>query len=318
MPRQNAIRRIPGKLQKRGAIPLAVSRQVMPGTVSRSVFIKSKPLKAALSFMAILSIVSLGAASAFVIVQKNHYGEQKTDLAIQKDPAETGDSLLRRSPAWSAPDTQKDPLLEYADLKHELTSVDDYAKKPAVISENGDKRPRTNLSRNSIRHNPVVSAVEPQFGVLKLMVEPAGSNILINGKIVASAELAGGKWLKPGTYAIAVFSSGYKGYNSIMRIEANATQSASISLQRLEKGTGLLHVHSYPWADIYIDDALEGTSPTPIPLTLVEGDHVVVLKRDGYKPYSGTVHVVQGETVHLKIELEPAAGAATVQTVKSE
>jgi hypothetical protein len=45
---------------------------------------------------------------------------------------------------------------------------------------------------------------------------------------------------------------------------------------------------------------------------------MVVIKRDGYKPYSGTVHVVQGETVHLKIELEPDAGAATVQTVKSE
>jgi serine/threonine protein kinase len=317
MPRQKATRPVPGMIQKRSATPLAVSRQGTSGIPSKGLLRKSKALRAAVIVLAIISIVSWGAASVFVIVQKNH-GDRKVFPEIPKDVIAAEQPTQKLLPPSSVDDAHKDPVPEYAALKHELTSIEDYAKKPSAVSNNGDKRQGTRISLNPLRGNPKVPVVKPQFGVLKLVVEPAGSNILINGKIVSSAELTGGKWLRPGTYVIAVFSSGYKGYNSVVRIEANATQSASISLQRLEQGMGLLHVHSYPWADIYIDDAFEGTSPTPIPLTLVEGDHMVVIKRDGYKPYSGTVHVVQGETVHLKIELEPDAGAATVQTVKSE
>lgn len=315
MPRQNATRSVTGMVQRRIATPPAVSRRSLPDTVSRNIIIRSKPLKAAILILGIL--VSLGAASVFVIVQKNYFdlkvfpGKLINAIAAEKP-------INKLSPAPAGGDAQKDPVPEYAAIKHELTSIEDYAKKPSSVFKNGNKKLGNHLSANPTRSNHGAQVEDPQFGLLKLMVEPAGSDILINGKVASSTELSKGKWLRPGTYAIAVFSNGYKGYNSVMRIDANTAQSASISLQRLEKGTGLLHVHSYPWADIYIDDALEGTSPTPLPLTLVEGDHVVVLKRDGYKPYSGTVHVVQGETAHLKIELEPNAGAGTAQTGKSE
>jgi hypothetical protein len=116
--------------------------------------------------------------------------------------------------------------------------------------------------------------------------------------------LASGKHLKPGNYSVVVFSDGYSQYSSTLSIEPNATQFVSISLKQKEKGTGLLHVHSYPWAEIYIDESYQGTAPTPKPLSLPEGDHVLVLKRDGFKPHSETVHVAQGEMTRIKVQLE--------------
>ena len=71
-----------------------------------------------------------------------------------------------------------------------------------------------------------------------------------------------------------------------------------------KKGIGLLHIHSYPWAEIYIDDIFQGTSPTPKPLSLPEGEHTVVLKREGFKPHSETVYISRDEEKRIKVQLE--------------
>jgi Serine/threonine protein kinase len=71
-----------------------------------------------------------------------------------------------------------------------------------------------------------------------------------------------------------------------------------------KKGIGLLHIHSYPWAEIYIDDIFQGTSPTPKPLSLPEGEHTMVLKREGFKPHSETVYIFRDEEKRIKVQLE--------------
>ena len=71
-----------------------------------------------------------------------------------------------------------------------------------------------------------------------------------------------------------------------------------------KKGIGFLHIHSYPWAEIYIDDSYQGTSPTPKPLSLPVGEHTVVLKREGFKPHSETVYISRDEEKRIKVQLE--------------
>jgi len=70
------------------------------------------------------------------------------------------------------------------------------------------------------------------------------------------------------------------------------------------KGIGTIHIYSYPWAEIYIDDAYQGTSPTPKPISLPEGNHTLVLKRDGFKTYSENIHIAKDEEQHVKVQLE--------------
>jgi hypothetical protein len=87
-------------------------------------------------------------------------------------------------------------------------------------------------------------------------------------------------------------------------IRGIASSAASISVKPVETRNGLLHIHTYPWANIYIDNVFEGTTPTPHPILLAAGEHSLVLKHDGYKPYSGTVHVDERDTTRIKIQLE--------------
>ena len=85
----------------------------------------------------------------------------------------------------------------------------------------------------------------------------------------------------------------------------NARQAVSISLKPVEAAsTGLLHVHTYPWAEMYVDNVFQGTTPTPNPILLAVGEHTLVLKHDGYATYSGTVHIDKGDTTRISIQLQ--------------
>jgi hypothetical protein len=77
-----------------------------------------------------------------------------------------------------------------------------------------------------------------------------------------------------------------------------------ISLTQKEKGAGLLQVYSYPWADIYVDGVRQGTTPTAKPLSFMEGEHELQLRRQGFKLYSKTVDVVKGQVTHIQVNLE--------------
>ena len=83
-----------------------------------------------------------------------------------------------------------------------------------------------------------------------------------------------------------------------------APSPAPIPIEEKKKGIGLLHIHSYPWAEIYIDGSYQGTTPTPKPLSLPEGEHTVELKREGFKPYSGPVTIIRDEQTRIKVQLE--------------
>ena len=89
-----------------------------------------------------------------------------------------------------------------------------------------------------------------------------------------------------------------------MVIEINKSQILEIVLKQKMKGSGRLHVYSYPWADLYLDGAYVGTTPTPTPVSLVEGKHKIMLKREGYQSYSETVDVKNDEVTRVQVQLD--------------
>ena len=68
-------------------------------------------------------------------------------------------------------------------------------------------------------------------------------------------------------------------------------------------GIGLLHVYTYPWAEMYVDNAYKGTTPTPNPILLTTGQHTLMLKHEGYTTYSETVYIDKGETTRIIIQM---------------
>lgn len=173
--------------------------------------------------------------------------------------------------------------------------------------------PRKTAPLAQEERRPAFSAGTMKYGTFQFSIDPANAVVFVDGEKLSFDQIEEGKRVKPGRHIIGVSAHGYDSYKSVHTVEPNAVQAVSVSLKPVATepgtepsagGTGLLHVNSYPWAEIYIDNVFQGTTPTPNPITLPAGEHTVVLKHDGYKTYTGLVHVGKGDTARVKIQLE--------------
>jgi serine/threonine-protein kinase len=88
-----------------------------------------------------------------------------------------------------------------------------------------------------------------------------------------------------------------------------ATPHSSVIVK--EAARGYLRVDAHPWARVFVDGKLAGTTPLGRPLELTEGSHVIKLEHDWYMPVEKTVDVGDSETSltidfeKLKVPLKP-------------
>jgi serine/threonine protein kinase len=196
--------------------------------------------------------------------------------------------------------------------------------RPAVAATLPGSRTRTNLMTSQV--NPtknlqtkkqvqsttqaaaMISALmqksEDLPGVLTVTVSPPEAQVFIDGSLMSENEMTNGLRMPQGSYQISAKAAGYLAYERPIVIESNKTLQLSLELKSNVKGNGQLHIYSYPWANLYIDDELIGTTPTPSPISLVEGNHRVVLMRDGYQPYDELVTIGTGGVTRLQVQLK--------------
>jgi hypothetical protein len=259
-----------------------------PRSGARDIFAPLKTARTAISVIGFIAIAVLGTASVFTMVQKKQNGEPQAQLGPVKP---TLDMQNQVKTASAAEDPVNDTVAARPAMVQEPAPAEDdkvILPKPAAFQ----------------KAKPAPGTAGPGFGTLRINVEPANASVFVDGKKVPNDQLSNGKRLKPGHHIVTASADGYSSVRNVLSIGANASQFADIALPRLETGTGMLHVHSYPWADMYVDNIFKGTAPTQTPISLAAGEHSLTLTRDGYKTYSGTIHVEQGEITRVKVQLE--------------
>ncbi|MGA2506842.1 MAG: serine/threonine-protein kinase [Chitinispirillaceae bacterium] len=139
-------------------------------------------------------------------------------------------------------------------------------------------------------------------GTLKVAINPPSAEVTIDGAKMSLQEMSAGKRLQAGVHQLAARAAGYEPYSRSVTVEKGSVQIISADLSSQASGMASLHVHSYPWAEVYIDGVFQGNTPTAnIPLP--EGTHTVMLKRSGYKTYQETVTIGKGELRRIKVQL---------------
>jgi serine/threonine protein kinase len=282
----------PGKVSEQNGLPL------------RHILGRVKTLRAVIPAIAIIGIIALGAIVASMMANSSGAGAKPDTDAVhsavhgEQGAGPQGQNQLKK-PAGSQ-GADKEPVPGMAALNQELTSVDKYkdaTAKPAQAKRSPD-------ARSPEVRRQVLAKEEQKYGVLKLSVEPSSASVLVDGDKVPVDQLAGGKRLSAGRHTVTAYANGYGEYRAVLTVEPNVKQFVSVAMKPLESGTGMLHVHSYPWADLFVDDVYQGTTPTPTPISLSSGDHLIVLKRAGFLTYTSKVHVDRGETTRIKIQME--------------
>jgi hypothetical protein len=159
-------------------------------------------------------------------------------------------------------------------------------------------------SKSPIASLPPSGAQQAQFGILKVTVDPPLTKIMVDDEQMNDAEVATGKRLSKGYHHIFAQAESYESYENSIISEPRTMQTLAIVLKPIAtKDNGFLHVFSNPWADIYIDGIFQGTTPTPIPIPLSDGEHSLMLQRTGFQAYSETVQISGGQVVRKQIKL---------------
>jgi hypothetical protein len=114
--------------------------------------------------------------------------------------------------------------------------------------------------------------------------------------------------LFPGSYTLIAEKEGFE--PTKRKVEVTAGTPAMFDLQLLPKGavaTVNLRVPERD-ADIMVDSKRVGRTPLEEPLRLPAGDHEVVVMKQGFATWKGTVSVKGGETKDVVVSLIPEGG----------
>jgi len=102
-------------------------------------------------------------------------------------------------------------------------------------------------------------------------------------------------------YSLQVRKDGYVPVQTAIQLYANETQDQKIHLEAVAKG---LFVNSHPAsADVFINGAKQ-PGQTPVTLPLAAGDYDIVIRLNGYEPYSGRVQIKDNAQTQLEPNLK--------------
>jgi hypothetical protein len=116
-----------------------------------------------------------------------------------------------------------------------------------------------------------------------------------------------GGTLDAGTYTVYVVTTPV-GRRDLTRDESYATISVSLTRPTITILPGGITIRTEPsGAEVWVDGTLQGTTPLDLP-NVIEGNHSVEIKKEGYEPSVGNITVAGGEntTVEKTLVLETA------------
>ena len=105
--------------------------------------------------------------------------------------------------------------------------------------------------------------------------------------------------LKPQRYSLEVQKDGYQPLQTALQIKGDEAQDQKLKLEPLAKG--IFISTQPPGADVFINGAKQ-SGQTPVVLPLAPGQYNLVLRLQGYEPYSGSIQVKDIQTP-LNVEL---------------
>jgi serine/threonine protein kinase len=171
----------------------------------------------------------------------------------------------------------------------------------AQVSDTAEKLAPIKISK---KPGDRVRPVPSMSGILKIVITPSNAEVRVDGEKISVPDEVEGRRLITGLHQIDAAAKGFEPVSKSVTVEKDAVQIVSIDLSPEKPGMSSVHVHSYPWAEIFIDGEFKGNSPTAKPLALTEGTHTIVLQRAGFKTHKETISVKKGELKRIKVVLK--------------
>lgn len=149
---------------------------------------------------------------------------------------------------------------------------------------------------------PALRARAERFRETPLAVDVAGGQhvqVLVDGVVVGPAPYQGA--VPAGGHLVSVRGEGCA--DPAERIDATPGRPIALAF-RCDGAFGRLTIRcAEPAARVFVDGALAGRTPLPLPVTVSAGAHTLRLEKDGFLSLERIVQVGDGETHVLEVEL---------------
>lgn len=239
--------------------------------------------------------------------------------------AEAATDVAARAAALKKKGDAAMDALNYADAVAAYTEAYEVGKDPAVLYNKGralqalGRYPEAvaELERFRAEAPPELRAKVPKLdalidevrahvSTLTVTCGVAGAHVRVGGREIGVTPLAKPVALVAGKARLEISADGYLPYAKELELPGGGALTIDAALVK-QVGNGFLVVQSpIAGASVFVDGKVQGTAP--IEVSLPEGAHVVVLRREGYDEGESKASVVAGERRTLTIDLAKRAG----------
>jgi len=142
-------------------------------------------------------------------------------------------------------------------------------------------------------------------GTLQVFVQPADSQILLDGINYGTANGQMTLVVQPGNHTLQVQKNGYAQFSQDFYVQSGEAKVFNVTLQPL---AGKFSVRSSPsGADIFINGSSTGET-TSETFEMSPGVYQLTLKKSGYQDWTTTVTVQSGDNPTIEAQLQPLIG----------
>jgi hypothetical protein len=154
---------------------------------------------------------------------------------------------------------------------------------------------------------PTPTETTREMGSIDVQSTPEGGDVYLDGYLAGLTPVVIPD-LSPGQYTVLIQKDGYEPFEntSVIVSAGNTTPVVAILEETPSSGTtGSLDITSIPSdADVYLDDAFEGSTPLQI-VNLDPGAYMLRIEKEGYNSWYQGITVVSGETIFITAPLTP-------------
>jgi len=126
------------------------------------------------------------------------------------------------------------------------------------------------------------------------------AEVYIDSVYYDDTPLGGPLSLNPGIHFIELKNPNYKTFYQHYNFLPAQSETLVVNM---EIKIGFLNIMVLPWANILIDGEYRETSPIRMPITLTEGQHIVMLTNPNFASIIDTIEVISGITLDKKFHM---------------
>ncbi len=106
--------------------------------------------------------------------------------------------------------------------------------------------------------------------------------------------------LSPGRHHIELKNPNYNSYTGEILTKSSKVETLNVVLK---PALGFLDIQVSPWAEVYIDGKLKGTTPLKKSIALMKGEHIIKLINPNFSSFIDTIKIEVGKTIKRRIPL---------------